>query len=383
MHDKLRKVLKKALGLKTIYIIRRILLSFLQIRDVFVARYHYMSLIISRLFKKHTALDGVEFRLKRHVLFVAEKWCDRNPAMGSSNNEHNLFGSLATSGLATQDRFHFDEYCLQYNHTCDAALLRLCMETKPDLLFFSWCGGRYDPKWETLSIIRRKLGIPVVAIWWEVSDIIESVLPHVNLNVVLHSSYLKKTNHPEKYLLMWTPQDSKVYYNPNIKRDIDISFIGSMNRPDRQKGIPMLKDSGINVYQSGGQREYRLSIDEYARFYMRSKIALNFSCGEYWNNYNILSYIHHAKGRIFEATLCGAMLLEAENPETRIWFEPMIDYVPFANEVDLVEKAKYYLEHDLEREKIAANGHRKAKEKYNSEMFWRIVFTRIFGTNFQ
>ena len=378
MHDILKKAFKKILGLKTIAAIRRIQFHFLQIRDVSVVRYHYTFLIISRFFRKRTALNGAEFRHKRHVLFVTEKWCDCNPAMGHTNSEHNLFGSLEASGLATQDQFHFDEYYLQYKRQCDAALLQICMETKPDILFYSYCGGRYDPKLETLSIIRKKLCIFVVAIWWEVQDLAESVLPYVDLNIVLQSSYLKKTNHPEKYLLTWTPQDPRVYYNANMNRDIDISFVGSITKQhysDRRAGIAALTSSGIEVHQSGGQREGMLSVDEYARIYMRSKIALNFSLGA--------GGIQHAKGRIFEATLCGAMLLEAENSETSLWFEPMVDYVPFANEADLVEKARYYLKHDSEREEIAARGHQKVKEKYGAEMFWRTIFSRVFGTDAQ
>ena len=296
--------------------------------------------------------------------------------MGVSHSEHNLFGSLEASGLATYERFHFDEYYRKYNSSCDYALLRLCMESKPDLLFFTWAGNQYSPKWTTLNLIHKKMNIPIVAMWWEIDNFVESILPFVNLNVVLQSIYLQRTHHPEKYLLMWTPQDPRVFYNPKIKRDINISFVGSIDKPhytDRRIGIAALRENGIKVYQSGGQREKRLSVGQYAKVYMRSKITLNFCLG--------YGGAVHAKGHIFEATFCGAMLLEAENPETNIWFTPMVDYVPFMDEVDLVEKARYYLEHDSEREEIAARGYRKAKEKYNAEIFWRTIFDRVFGTN--
>lgn len=380
MYKTLKPALKKMLGVKTLAAIRRIRFRLRQIRDLLVVRYQYTLLIIAKFFGKRKVLNGPGFRHKRHVLFVTEKWCDCNPAMGNSNSEHNLYGSLEASGLATQERFYFDEYHLQYKRQCDAALLKTCMETKPDIVFYSYFGGRYDPKWETFSIIRKKLGICVVVLWCEVYDLVETYLPYVELNIVLQSSYLKKTNHPEKYLLLWSPQDMRIYYNPHIERDIDISFIGSMHQDERQKGIAALKANGINVYQSGGQRINRLSTDEYARCYMRSKIALNFSRGTYWSGNPFL--IHHAKGRIFETTLCGSMLLDSDNPETKIWFEPMVDYVPFADEADLVEKARYYIEHDAEREKIAASGHEKAKKMYTSALWWKSLFTRIFGANF-
>ncbi len=403
MRNMLKKVLRRILPEKVALFLHRIRALPLQMRDVLIVRYHYVRLIVLRALRKRpTSRNGVGLRRqpasklrvqtgvsvsthrnipkkrKRHILFVTEKWCDCNPAMGATNSEHNLFGSLEATGLATYDRFHFDEYYRQNSRPCDFALLRLCMESKPDLLFYSCCYSDYEPKWETINLIRRKIGIPIVTIWWEVTDLAESVLPFVDLNVVLHSAYLQRTSHPEKYLLVWTPQDPRVYYNPNVDRYMGISFVGSIKKPhysDRRSGIAALRSNGIEVYQSGGQKEHRLSVGEYARIFMRSKIALDFSLGP--------GGIQHAKGRIFEATLCGAMLLEDDNPQISMWFEPMVDYVPFTDEADLVEKAKYYLEHDSEREEIADRGHQKAMEKYSAGMFWRTIFGRVFGTEWQ
>lgn len=313
--------------------------------------------------------------MKPHLLFVTEKWCGCNPKYGLTNNEHNLFGSFKSSLLGTHDVFHGDEYFLLHNLACDEALVNECRDSQPDLLVLSWFPiYPMYPKLETLSLIRSKLQIPMVAIWFDtVSDWVmhcaELVVPFINLNVVLDSTiaYLKHTNQPEKYLPIWTPQDPCLFSNPNLNRDISISLVGSRSgRPDRLAGISALQQNRINVYQTGGQREERVSVEEYALLYKRSQIALNF--GTTNSQY---------KGRIFESTLCGAMLLESENHETANWFEPMVDYVPFKDEADLVDKAKYYLEHDAERMSIAANGHQKAKEKYTGYTFWKTILEKL------
>ena len=395
----LKKLLKRILPEKAVVSLRRIRATLPQLRDALMVRCHYIGWRVLRAFRKRPSSHGAALhqqpgsevsvqtrgtasvlknapnRTKPHVLFVTEKWCDCNPAMGATNSEHNLFGSLEASGLATYNRFHYDEYYYLHNRACDAALLTLCMESKADLLFFTWCGDHYSPKWATLDLLRRRMGIAIIAMWWEVTGQPELALPFVDLNVVVHSTCLERARQPEKYLLMWTPQDPRVYYNPNMNRDIGISFVGSIKNPhysDRRAGTAALRSNGIEVYQSGGQRECRLLVDEYARIHMRSKIALNFGLGT--------GGVQHAKGRIFEATLCGAMLLDAENSETSRWFEPMVDYVPFVDEMDLVEKARYYLEHDSGREEIAARGHQKAKEKYSAERFWRGIFAKVFGS---
>jgi spore maturation protein CgeB len=185
--------------------------------------------------------------------------------------------------------------------------------------------------------------------------------------------YLNRSEHPEKYLLMWCPEDPRIFYNSNTERDISISFVGSVVSPQHRSRLAYLsalRSNGIQVYQAGGQRERCLSIEEYSGIHRRSKIGLNFC----------RSGPHvQLKGRVFEIALCGAMLLEEANPETSKWFEPMVDYVPFASQKDLVEKARYYLEHDSEREDIAVKGHRKAKEKYTAKAFWETIFQRVFA----
>jgi hypothetical protein len=313
-----------------------------------------------------------------HVLFVTEKWCDRNPNLPLTSSEHNLFGSLATSGLAKQNRFHYDEYYLTHHQPCDAALIQFCLEKKPDLIVTSlW---PYDPpctpRLETLNLIQHRIGIPIIAIWFDtiwpqIAEFAEQVSQFTELNIVLDSTtaYLLKATQLEKWLPMWTPQDSKLFYNPGLVRDIGISFLGTTeNRPDRLAGIDALKKAKIDLYRDGGQREHCLPIEEYSRILMRSQIALNFCQAN--------KYVQ-CKGRIFEATLCGAMLLEAENSETAKWFEPMVEYVPFANPDDLVEKARYYLHHEAERLEIARRGQSKAEAKYTGEMFWKTIFERL------
>ncbi|MDA1129414.1 MAG: glycosyltransferase, partial [Chloroflexi bacterium] len=143
---------------------------------------------------------------------------------------------------------------------------------------------------------------------------------------------------------------------------------------DRQAGIAALTSHNLGGYPRDGWTGRMLPIQEYAHILMRSKIALNFcTVGD--------DPSKQIKGRVYEATACGAMLLEAEGDETSRWFEPMVDYVPFSDELDLVEKARYYLEHDEERMEIAARGHRKAKEQYNGEMFWNTIFNKVRDTS--
>ncbi|HOL68191.1 MAG TPA: glycosyltransferase, partial [bacterium] len=294
-----------------------------------------------------------------HVLFVTEKWCDCNPALGLTNSAHNFFGSLDATGLATQEHFHYDEYYHLFHRRPETALLARCLKGGIDLMVFTWTvGSRYNLYPSVLKRIRAA-GIPVVAIWFDSAQpwcqqIMKKIAPLVDLNVPIDSTSAWQMTgwSGRRFLPLWTPQDPRIFYDPGLPRTIGISFPGSLaGRPDRVRGLAALKKAGLAVFQAGGQREKPVSIQEYAGLLMRSKIVLNFS--------NPWPYCQ-VKGRVFETTLCGAMLLESENPETCRWFEPMVDYISFKDESDLVEKARYFLKHEEERMKVAAKGKKKA-----------------------
>jgi len=384
MHTKIAKqVVKYIVGEKLSYSIRQLISETLPIR------FDYIFLSFLNLSKHFKSVATAPDRTKPHILFVTEKWCDPDyPEFGPANNEHNLFGSLESSQLATMERFYYDEYYQLHGTFCDRALLTRCLDSKPDIIVLtSWSKRtRLGPKLETLKLIGRDINIPIVPFWFDSvqSESMESselLLPFIRLNVVLDSAtaYLQSTNNPNKYMSLWTPQDPRIFFNPDSVRDIDISFVGSINSyPDRVTGIESLKSAGLEVYQGGGQREDVLSVEAYAQTYRRSKIGLNFSRGRgdrprYANSIQ-------SKGRMFEITLCGATLFSDDNSEVRRWFEPMVDFVPFSDEEDLVRKVEYYLEHDGEREKIAGNGHLKAKNMYAGKIFWEKLLNKVLNS---
>lgn len=341
-------------------------------------RYQLLSARISRNlvnWQNTREKDNVSSRTMPHILMLAEKWDAHKPERGPSVTDWIFFGPLEASGLATYDRLNRDEY--ENKYAFDREVLTMCAEKQPDFIFItSWLLAGLQN--ETLDIIRKALDIPIVVVWGDSVNHMEeaeSLLPYIGFNVPLESPthYLEVTKQPEKYLAnAFTALDPRIFCNPGMKRDIDVSFVGTMkDHPDRQSGIMALKQNGIDVYQSGGQGEKRLSIEEYALIYKRSKISLNFC---YHPNGRV-----QVKGHVFEATSCGSMLLEAENPDTARYFEPMVDYVPFSDEKDLIDKVRYYLAHDDEREAIAANGRQKVREKYNCEAFWRAVLEKALG----
>ena len=83
------------------------------------------------------------------------------------------------------------------------------------------------------------------------------------------------------------------------------------------------------------------------------------------------------KGRVTETMACNAFLLEDEGTETNQFFDEGIDFVMAHSKEDMLNKIKYYLEHDEEREQIAASGYRKMIELYNARNAWGYIFEEM------
>lgn len=309
--------------------------------------------------------------MKPHVLFVTEKWRDARPESPLTNNYHNLFGSLESSGLADQSRLHFDEHFHKCNESCDEELIKIAMNQKPDITVFClipWY--KYIPKEATIAKISSYTKCVFIwpdAVWTSHMQMAESYDRFATLSILWDVDRQWYPN--SKFIHLWTPQDNRIFYNPEIKRDINVSFIGNPGYSDRFAYLSDVKTAGIDVYLAGGDSS-KISVDEYARLLQRSKISLNFCMNG--------QQMEQLKGRIFEITNCGAMLMESRYKTNWIdrWFVPMVHYVPFENSHDMIEKIRYYLDHDEERRTIAKSGWLRTTEWYRDRKWWEIVFDR-------
>lgn len=324
------------------------------------------------------------------VLFLMEKYCDANPACGPTNTESVIGETIKSTWLVRETkRFYFDVLCQQLGkERMIQLLLEDCEVFEPDLIIYSACGGplgeQLNPPDNIFSCLRSK-GIKVLTCLWDsvsvgpwdsiareeikwssFSNFIgiwDSIVPH-----------LKYQRNP-KIIQAYSAVDPKNFHNKNLERDIDISFIGSVDLigarwPGRIQYINFLRSNGVNVFVAGGQRQGRLSWEDYSNFLNRSKISLSWSIDPRLGTCQL-------KGRVFEVIACGAMLMEDNGDQTRRLFEPGKDFIMFSSPIDLLRKVHYYLEHDEEREAVAKSGCKKVSDIYNACNMWGYIFEKI------
>ena len=118
-----------------------------------------------------------------------------------------------------------------------------------------------------------------------------------------------------------------------------------------------------------------LTDDDLVRMYSRSKISLGFSAVARIPK-DGSAPIKQVRLRDFEAPMSGAFYLAEHFDELAEFFEPGKEIVFFTDPDDLVDKARYYLEHEEERERIRQAGMRRARRDHS----WQTRFQQVFQT---
>jgi len=119
-----------------------------------------------------------------------------------------------------------------------------------------------------------------------------------------------------------------------------------------------------------------LSDDDLVKMYSRSKISLGFSSVARIAE-DPSAQIRQVRLRDFEATMSGAFYLVEQFDELEEFFTPDREIVTFRDHRELVEKAKYYLQHDAEREKIRQAGMTRARAEHTWHERFKMVFREM------
>lgn len=314
----------------------------------------------------------------KNALFVTEKWCDGTPEMGLTNNFHNLFNSFQQSVPEYNfNTLHLDESYYIYGRSMDDILVRYCSQWKVDIIFFCLLGGfSENPSFQTFVKL-KELGVKLCFIWpdtgqgWAINTMyaLENI---ADLQVSWDrpvSEFHNNLPKLSKYLSLWAPQDSKMYNFKSIEdKEHDIAFFG---RPflKRANDLAYLKSKIPNFISGGGQREQKLSPEQYAYAIGNSKIIINFP-------YHALGF-SQLKSRVLEAMASGSLVFELKNESTSQLFEANQDFVEYQSLDDAVEKYVYYINNLEEMKRIAKNGYIKYLNYYSGKCFWKKIFENI------
>jgi spore maturation protein CgeB/SAM-dependent methyltransferase len=148
----------------------------------------------------------------------------------------------------------------------------------------------------------------------------------------------------------WLPLacDPEIHRKYGVDKTFDVCFVGNVFPGERADLIQLLQSRFPNTFV--GQRYFQ----EMARTYSGARIVFNRSIR---NDVNM---------RVFEALACGSLLLTndlRDNGQDEL-FRDGIHLATYGNADELLDKTGFYLDHEAERERIAAAGREEALARH-------------------
>lgn len=176
----------------------------------------------------------------------------------------------------------------------------------------------------------------------------------------------------------------KNYYRrvENVEKSIDVSFVGDIGKNDRKIHVDYLLENKIPIKCYGHNTENGLiDFNKMIEIFNRSRININFT-GSMDNSSLILgskinNRIKQSKGRPVEIALCGGFVLSEYSPGIEHMFEIGREMDVFHTKEELLEKIRYYMVNEKEREEIAGRGYERAVRDYDSMAGFAKVFEVI------
>jgi spore maturation protein CgeB len=294
---------------------------------------------------------------------------------GYSFEENNFFHSLLHLGYRVI-KFDFVDLTERFGRTImNKMLYEVALRYNPDLVFTALYTDQFDQ--ETLKRIASELKITTFNwffddVWrfdtysrywahcftWVATTDKPTIQKYRDIGYtnVIHTQYA--CNH---FLYKKLPLE-KIY---------DVTFIGQPHG-DRKEIISKLKVANIKVQVWGqGWPEGRVSQAEMIRIFNQSKINLNLSKTS-------LGTVDQIKGRDFEIPGCGGFLITGYSDDIHDYYKLNDEIVCYKDFDELLDKIRFYLQHDSIREKIAQAGYERTLREHTYEKRFSTIFGKIF-----
>ncbi len=274
-------------------------------------------------------------------------------------------------------------------------LLRRVQAEKPQAAFFYVNGDEIQP--DVIREITRENGVTTVY-WcaddsWRFDSVSKRYAPNYSWSVTLNSGAAEKYRRLGcKVIHSQSAANTQIFRPTGGKKDISVSFVGTRNAP-RAKAVEALQKAGVNVSVFG--RDWpsgKISREKMVEVFSRSRISLNlnqpsFHWGfrplarlffkkanfvfepfqirpDFWHFLRNLREWHQKKvlqikARTFEIAACRSLGITMPADNLGDYYAIGKEIVVYKDIPDLIEKIRYYLAHDAEREQIAQAGYER------------------------
>jgi spore maturation protein CgeB len=343
------------------------------------------------------------------VLYIGLKHDYGDPRRGLSLEHVNFYGTLTKMRQLDVSYFAFDEVLRSLGREeMNRRLLDMVEKEQPNVCFFLLFVDEFYRR--TIESVSKK---SVTINWfaddhWRFESFSRHWAPFFHWVATTDSCAVEKYHSIGCRNVIKTQWacNTDLCYPRNIPVDHDVTFVGARHS-NRTRMVNALRRAGVAAEVWGkGWPFGRLGQSDMIEMFCRSKINLNFTEGStssgfrrfakvmfkrradgtlHLNNVSEISGMLSAlikpsrpqvKARNFEIPGCGGFLMTSDADNLSEYHVPGKEVVLFSSPDDLVEKIRYYLVHEDERERIRLAGYERTIRDHTYER----RFSRIFQT---
>ncbi|MBI3807278.1 MAG: glycosyltransferase [Nitrospirae bacterium] len=155
---------------------------------------------------------------------------------------------------------------------------------------------------------------------------------------------------------------------PELPKLHDVCFVGGCYGV-REKIVRALRKAGIQVTAYGsGWDQGRLDTEEVPRLFAQSKIVLGVGTIGHCEDFYAL------KMRDFDGPMSGSCYVTHDNPDLRLVYKVGEEIATYCSVDDCIDKVRWYLSHEDERERVAQAGRVRALADHT----WEKRFDDLF-----
>lgn len=183
--------------------------------------------------------------------------------------------------------------------------------------------------------------------------------------------------------------DINKYEILNLEKCIDVSMVGRMDKDNRKELVDYLSNNGIEIETYGvGTKHGFIKFEDMIKVFNSSKINIS-TTGIVTDLLTELEPAVHKikqnKGIIAQIALTKSFVLSEYASGIEQIFELGKEIEVFHDEEELLDKVKYYLAHEHEREVIALRGYQRALKDYDKDVaiprIVKEIYRRYEGVN--
>lgn len=347
------------------------------------------------------------------VLFCGLKYEYGRPELGLSTIEYqNFFGTLQKMENLEAEFFAVDEIMKKFGRDeMNTQLIRQVEEKQPDLLFCLLFTE--EIKKQTIDYITKKTKTKTFN-WFaddhwrffNFSKLWASLFTAIGTTDSLAPARYKALGINNVIKTQWAA--NTFMFHPAVQSTLgwrDIAFLGK-NYGKRGKYIQRLKAQNLQAQGFGkGWDGGVVDFEKMLEIFSFSKINLNFTAspyttftgrlkllskfilrkelGKYRANFqfpisNFQTFLgaqrNQIKARTFEIPACGGFLLTEDADNLKDYFVPDKEAAIFRSFPELVEKCKFYLTHEPERQAIAKAGYERVLREHTYVHRFKEIF---------